>query len=106
MLPPRGQRSPPSATSDGVRTGERIRWRVASLGNEFHVLHVHGHRWGEADGAWRDSTVLGPSTTLTVDWTENNPGRWLYHCHVADHMMGGMIGHYTVTGRGTQYPTF
>jgi len=28
------------------------------------------------------------------------------HGHVADHMMGGMIGHYTVTGRGTQYPTF
>ena len=28
---------------------------------------------------------------------EDNPGDWLYHCHVAMHMMGGMIGRYTVS---------
>ncbi|NUR62723.1 MAG: multicopper oxidase domain-containing protein [Catenulispora sp.] len=26
--------------------------------------------------------------------TEDNPGDWLYHCHVTDHMMGGMVGRY------------
>jgi FtsP/CotA-like multicopper oxidase with cupredoxin domain len=86
-----------------ARTGERVRWRISALGTEFHVFHVHGHRWREADGTWRDSSVLGPSTTLTFDWVENNPGRWLYHCHVADHMMGGMIGHYDVSGRRSGY---
>jgi FtsP/CotA-like multicopper oxidase with cupredoxin domain len=37
------------------------------------------------------------AATLTVDYIEDNPGRWLYHCHVTDHMMGGMIGYYDVT---------
>jgi len=80
-----------------ARTGERVRWRVAALGTEFHVFHVHGHRWRTPDGTYQDSALLGPSTTLTIEWAENNPGRWLYHCHVVDHMMGGMIGHYAVS---------
>lgn len=79
-----------------ARRGERVRWRVAALGTEFHVFHVHGHRWRTAAGEFQDSALLGPSTTLTVDWREDNPGRWLYHCHVVDHMMGGMVGHYEV----------
>ncbi|MEU7095650.1 multicopper oxidase domain-containing protein [Kitasatospora aureofaciens] len=24
------------------------------------------------------------------------PGDWIYHCHVTDHMMGGMVGRYKV----------
>jgi hypothetical protein len=67
-----------------------------SARTEFHVFHVHGHRWRAADGSYLDAAVLGPWTTVTVEWTEDR-GRWLYHCHVVDHMMGGMIGHYVVS---------
>lgn len=78
-----------------ARAGERIRWRVAALGKEFHVFHLHGHRW--RDGVkWTDSQILGPSTAITVEYIEDNPGDWLYHCHVTDHMMGGMVGRYVV----------
>lgn len=78
-----------------ARVGERVRWRIAALGKEFHVFHLHGHRWfnGQID---TDSQILGPSTTLTVEYTEDNPGEWLYHCHVTDHMQGGMMGLYQV----------
>ena len=76
--------------------GDRVRWRVSTLGNSFHVFHVHGHRWHTADG-WVDSQVIGPSTTLTVEYREDNPGDWLYHCHVAGHMMRGMAGRYRVS---------
>jgi FtsP/CotA-like multicopper oxidase with cupredoxin domain len=78
-----------------ARVGERVRWRVAALGKEFHVFHIHGHRWRQG-GQDVDSAVVGPSTTLTVDYVEEDPGRWLYHCHVTDHMMGGMVGEYIV----------
>jgi FtsP/CotA-like multicopper oxidase with cupredoxin domain len=33
---------------------------------------------------------------LTARWTEDNPGRWLYHCHVASHQDFGMAGWYIV----------
>jgi FtsP/CotA-like multicopper oxidase with cupredoxin domain len=80
-----------------AKVGERVRWRIVALGKEFHVFHLHAHRW--SDGVrFVDSQVLGPSTSLTVEYTEDNPGDWLYHCHVTDHMMGGMVGRYNVTG--------
>jgi FtsP/CotA-like multicopper oxidase with cupredoxin domain len=51
-----------------------------------------------------DSQILGPSTTLTVEYTEDNPGDWLYHCHVTDHMSGGMVGWYKVSGMDGSAP--
>jgi FtsP/CotA-like multicopper oxidase with cupredoxin domain len=78
-----------------ARAGDRVRWRVGTLGNAFHVFHIHGHRWQAATG-WVDSQVLGPATTLTVEYREDNPGDWIYHCHVPAHMMRGMAGRYRV----------
>jgi FtsP/CotA-like multicopper oxidase with cupredoxin domain len=80
-----------------ARVGDKVRWRIAALGKEFHVFHIHGHRWKNASGRYVDAEILGPSTTLTVEYTEDNPGDWIYHCHVTDHMAGGMVGYYTVT---------
>jgi FtsP/CotA-like multicopper oxidase with cupredoxin domain len=57
---------------------------------------VHGHRWVGADGVLTDAINLGPGTYATFDWVEDNPGEWLYHCHVPDHMEGGMVGIYEV----------
>ncbi|MFF7636049.1 multicopper oxidase domain-containing protein [Kitasatospora sp. NPDC008050] len=82
-----------------AKAGDRVRWRIASLGQEFHVFHLHGHRWrsGPNSPDWVDSQLIGPSTTLTIEYLEDNPGDWLYHCHVIHHMMGGMVGRYQVT---------
>jgi FtsP/CotA-like multicopper oxidase with cupredoxin domain len=76
-----------------ARVGERVRWRIMALGKDFHVFHLHGHRWF-FNGRYDDSLAFGPATTLTFDYVEDNPGTWLYHCHVTDHMMGGMVGFY------------
>jgi FtsP/CotA-like multicopper oxidase with cupredoxin domain len=34
---------------------------------------------------------------VSVDMTAKNPGEWLYHCHVTDHITAGMITKWTVT---------
>lgn len=52
-----------------ARVGERLRWRIGAMGKEFHVFHLHGHRWRFGD-RYDDSVLLGPSATLTVDYTE------------------------------------
>lgn len=81
-----------------AKVGERVRWRIAALGKEMHVFHLHGHRWRNPDSnqGWADSQILAPSTTCTIEYVEDNPGDWIYHCHVTDHMMGGMVGRYRV----------
>jgi FtsP/CotA-like multicopper oxidase with cupredoxin domain len=79
-----------------AKVGDRVRWRVISIGREFHTFHVHGHAWVGADGVLTDNINLGPGTYSTFEWIEDRPGEWLYHCHVPDHMEGGMVGVYAV----------
>jgi len=86
----------PNTPTFHARVGERIRWRVGAMGKEQHVFHIHGHRW-KSKGQFTDTLVLAPGTTGTIEYTEESPGTWLYHCHVTEHMMGGMAGLYVVT---------
>jgi FtsP/CotA-like multicopper oxidase with cupredoxin domain len=78
------------------QVGELSRWRVISLGPEFHTWHIHGHRWVQADGTLTDNIALGPGMYSTFEFDEDNPGEWLVHCHVANHMEGGMMATYRV----------
>ncbi len=79
-----------------AQVGDRVRWHIGALGKEFHVFHLHGHRW-LSNGKYVDTMHLGPSMANSFEFVEDNPGKWLYHCHVTDHMMGGMSGLYVVT---------
>ncbi len=78
------------------RVGETVQWDVMAMGSEHHTFHVHGHRWRAADGTDRDTQTIGPAETFVFRWHEDDPGTWLYHCHVESHMMAGMIGIYRV----------
>jgi FtsP/CotA-like multicopper oxidase with cupredoxin domain len=78
-------------------TGQLVQWDVMAMGSEHHTFHVHGHRWRGADGVPRDTQNIGPAESFRFRWREEDPGTWLYHCHVEDHMMRGMIGTYRVS---------
>jgi FtsP/CotA-like multicopper oxidase with cupredoxin domain len=81
------------------RVGDIVQWDVMAMGSEHHTFHVHGHRWIGADGTPRDTQTVGPAESFRFRWREEDPGTWLYHCHVEDHMMRGMIGIYRVSKR-------
>jgi FtsP/CotA-like multicopper oxidase with cupredoxin domain len=78
-----------------ARVGDLVQWDVLAMGSDFHTFHVHGHRWRE-HGTPRDTRTLGPAESFRIRWREDAPGTWLYHCHVEQHMMQGMIGIYRV----------
>jgi FtsP/CotA-like multicopper oxidase with cupredoxin domain len=82
-----------------ARVGDLVQWDVMALGSDFHTFHVHGHRWeSQGTGAVsRDTQTVGPAESFRIRWREDAPGTWLYHCHVEDHMMKGMIGIYRVS---------
>jgi FtsP/CotA-like multicopper oxidase with cupredoxin domain len=79
--------------------GQTIQWDVMAIGSEHHTFHVHGHRWVDRDGRDVDTQTVGPAETFAIRWREEDPGTWLYHCHVESHMMAGMIGTYKVSRR-------
>ncbi|RKP06079.1 Cupredoxin, partial [Thamnocephalis sphaerospora] len=78
---------------DGLETrvGERVRWYLAAVGSQMdlHTAHFHGATVVE-HGARKDVIDLLPSSFHTVDMRPDVPGKWLFHCHVDDHMASGM----------------
>jgi len=44
-----------------------------------------------------DTVNLEPMMTAVVDMVPDNPGTWLFHCHVNEHIEGGMAALFTVT---------
>jgi FtsP/CotA-like multicopper oxidase with cupredoxin domain len=81
-----------------ARVGQLVQWDVMGMGDEHHTFHVHGHRWLD-HGVPRDTQTVGPAESFRIRWREREPGVWLYHCHVEQHMMAGMIGTYRVSKR-------
>ena len=79
------------------KVGQSVAFHVIGLDNFFHTFHIHGHRWKkDGDGPYADCQTVGPGETISAHWTEDNPGRWLYHCHVFAHQDSGMAGWYLV----------
>ncbi|MEO5816699.1 MAG: multicopper oxidase family protein [Gemmatimonadaceae bacterium] len=72
-----------------------------------HPIHLHGQRFlvltrngvQNDNLAWKDTAVIpaGESADFLVEMS--NPGRWMMHCHVAEHMGSGMMGVFTVAPR-------
>jgi len=81
-----------------MNEGERVRWYLFGLGSEEdqHTAHWHGLRVIE-DGRRRTDVVeLLPASMKIADMVADDPGNWLFHCHVEEHMAGGMFARVTV----------
>jgi manganese oxidase len=94
-----------------VNQGERVRWYLFGLGSEkdLHTAHWHGLRVVEEGRRRTDVVELLPATMKVADMVADNPGSWLFHCHVADHMMEGMYARLIVHpkgGAGAPEPAF
>jgi FtsP/CotA-like multicopper oxidase with cupredoxin domain len=80
-----------------MRRGEQVRWYMLGFGNEvdLHTPHWHGQSllWL---GMRTDIVELLPASMKVLDMVPDNPGVWLYHCHVHDHIDGGMIARFSV----------
>ena len=80
-----------------MRRGEHVRWYLLSNSNEddVHMAHWHGNTV-IYDGMRTDTVFLGPMAMAVADMVPDNIGIWLFHCHVNDHFIGGMVARYQV----------
>jgi FtsP/CotA-like multicopper oxidase with cupredoxin domain len=64
-----------------------------------HPFHIHGQRFLvlSRDGvtntnlAWKDSVLVGSGETIELLVEMTNPGVWMAHCHIAEHIESGMM---------------
>lgn len=88
-----------------MNVGDRVRWYVATLGdfNNAHTPHWHGNTVLVA-GQRTDVVVVTSAQMVTADMVPDMPGIWLYHCHISDHMLAGMVARYEVKARQVGIP--
>ena len=78
-----------------VHRGERTRWYVMSTMSDYDVHAPHWH--GETvtiNGMRTDTAQLGPMGMIVADMVPDNPGVWLYHCHLNVHLQLGMAARF------------
>ena len=80
-----------------MNRGERVRWYLMDLGTEvdLHTPHWHGNT-GLMMGMRTDMAELLPGSMKIFDMIPDDPGTWLYHCHVNDDILAGMLALYKV----------
>jgi FtsP/CotA-like multicopper oxidase with cupredoxin domain len=80
-----------------ARRGERVRWYTMGMGTEvdLHTPHWHGQT-ATVMGMRTDVEQLLPGAMQIADMTMDNPGIWLFHCHVNDHITAGMQTRFAV----------
>ncbi len=80
-----------------MQQGDRVRWYLLGMGNEKDLHSPHWHGKTVNTGTRNTDVVeLLPGSMVSVEMLADNPGSWMFHCHVGDHMEGGMMAIYTI----------
>jgi FtsP/CotA-like multicopper oxidase with cupredoxin domain len=89
--------------------GERVKIRLVNEMDSDHPMHHPFHIHGAGrflvlarDGApepnlvWKDTVLIPTGQTVDILLDVTNPGLWMAHCHIAEHMHAGMMFSFTV----------
>jgi FtsP/CotA-like multicopper oxidase with cupredoxin domain len=88
---------------DPMLTLRQERSYVLAMNNEtawWHPMHLHGHAFRviSRNGTptryreWQDTVLIAPREKVEVAFVADNPGDWMFHCHILDHQESGMMG--------------
>jgi len=88
--------------------GDVVKIRVHNTPDSFHPMnhpfHIHGQRFLvlSKDGVptdnlvWKDTAIVPVGSTIDLLVEMSNPGTWMAHCHIAEHLHSGMMFSFTV----------
>ena len=85
------------------RKGDRAHLTLVNLRNAIHAMqhpiHVHGQRFlvlsvngvSPSVRGWKDTVLLPAGAAVDILVEFDNPGRWMLHCHIAEHVESGRM---------------
>jgi len=91
--------------------GDVVKIRVRNTPDSFHPMnhpfHIHGQRFLvlAMDGVerenlvWKDTAIVPVGSTMDILVEMSNPGTWMAHCHIAEHLESGMMFNFEVEAR-------
>ena len=85
------------------RRGDRVKIRIVNDAESDHPMqhpiHFHGQRFFELQWEdhrslnllWKDTVLVPTGKTVDILLDCSNPGSWIVHCHIAEHLEAGMM---------------
>jgi len=103
----------PETAAIEVKKGQRVRVRLANVGQFTHPMHLHGMNFKivaydgvplpAAQQIVRNTVPVNPGELVDIEFVADNVGTWLFHCHVLHHVTndgaepGGLVALVKVT---------
>jgi FtsP/CotA-like multicopper oxidase with cupredoxin domain len=94
--------------------GDQVKLRLVNEMDSDHPMHHPFHLHGagrflvlsrdgvvEPNLVWKDTVLVRTGQTVDILFDVSNPGLWMAHCHIAEHMQSGMMFSFNVA-RGPQ----
>ena len=91
------------------RVGDQVKLRLVNEMDSDHPMphpfHVHGagrflilarNEVVEPNLVWKDTVLVRTGETVDILLDVTNPGRWMAHCHIAEHHESGMMFSFNV----------
>lgn len=90
------------------KKGEKVKIRLVNEKDSAHPMqhpiHFHGQRFlvlsdngvENKNLVWKDTVLLPTGHTVDILLDASNPGDWMFHCHIAEHLTNGMMGVFSV----------
>lgn len=91
-----------------AQVGDKLKMRFFNDPNSMHPMqhpiHLHGQRFvvTHIDGepvenkVWTDTVLVPIGSTVDILVDVTNPGEWMLHCHIAEHLEEGMMTSFNV----------
>ena len=88
--------------------GDKVKIRIfndpKSMHPMQHPIHFHGQRFlvlarngvANTNLVWKDTVLVPAGETVDILLDASNPGTWMAHCHIAEHLESGMMFSYRV----------
>jgi FtsP/CotA-like multicopper oxidase with cupredoxin domain len=103
----------PGAASGAIdwrfTVGDRVKIRLVNEMDSDHPMHHPFHLHGagrflvlardgvvESNLVWKDTVLVRTAQTVDILFDVTEPGLWMAHCHIAEHMQSGMMFSFTV----------
>ena len=92
----------PDAPLADPALGQTVKLEISNDTSFPHAMHLHGMHFREIGedgtlGPLRDTITMFRGETRTVVFVADNPGDWLFHCHMLSHAAAGMMTWMRVT---------
>jgi FtsP/CotA-like multicopper oxidase with cupredoxin domain len=98
-------RSWPNTDPVHATVGDSLHWRVLNATSDVHPMHLHGfyyrvdafngpvadYQGRPAPGQMVVTQLMSPFSGMSMSWSPDRPGNWLFHCHFALHLQPDSI---------------